>query len=48
MEVIETIIIGFGLSLDAFVVSLGAGAGNNVKTVRGEYRLAFHFGIVQA
>ncbi len=41
------IIIALGLSLDAFAVSLSAGAGGNLKDQRSGFRLAFHFGLFQ-
>jgi manganese efflux pump family protein len=44
---IEITIIAFGLSLDAFAVALCAGAGKKIKSPRGEFRLAFHFGLFQ-
>jgi putative Mn2+ efflux pump MntP len=43
----EIIIIAFGLSLDAFAVSLGAGAVGRIVNHRGAVRLAFHFGLFQ-
>jgi manganese efflux pump family protein len=43
----EIIIIAFGLSLDAFAVSLGAGAVGRIGNHRGAVRLAFHFGLFQ-
>lgn len=33
--------------MDAFAVSLGAGAGNKIGSHRGAVRLAFHFGLFQ-
>jgi putative Mn2+ efflux pump MntP len=43
----EIIIIAFGLSLDAFAVSIGAGAVGTIENHRGAVRLAFHFGLFQ-
>jgi putative Mn2+ efflux pump MntP len=43
----EIILIAFGLSLDAFAVSLGAGAVGTIGNHRGAVRLAFHFGLFQ-
>lgn len=47
MGLLEIIIIALGLSLDAFAVSLCAGAARKIKDKRGEFRLAFHFGLFQ-
>ena len=47
MQLSEIIIIAFGLALDAFAVSLGAGAVGRIGNHRGALRLAFHFGIFQ-
>jgi putative Mn2+ efflux pump MntP len=44
---IEIVIVAFGLALDAFAVSLCAGAGRKINGARGELRLAFHFGLFQ-
>ena len=43
----EIIVIAFGLALDAFAVSLGAGAVGRIGNHRGAIRLAFHFGLFQ-
>jgi len=43
----EIIIIAFGLALDAFAVSLVAGALGRIGNHRGAVRLAFHFGLFQ-
>jgi manganese efflux pump family protein len=43
----EIIIIAFGLALDAFAVSIGAGAVGRIGNHRGAFRLAFHFGLFQ-
>jgi putative Mn2+ efflux pump MntP len=43
----EIIVIAFGLALDAFAVSLGAGAVGRIGNHRGAVRLAFHFGLFQ-
>jgi len=43
----EIIVIAFGLALDAFAVSLGAGAVGRIENHRGAVRLAFHFGLFQ-
>ncbi len=47
MNFSEICIIAVGLALDAFAVSLGAGAGNKISSLRGAVRLAFHFGLFQ-
>lgn len=47
MGTLETILIAFGLALDAFAVSIAAGAGNKISNHRGAFRLAFHFGLFQ-
>jgi manganese efflux pump family protein len=43
----EIIVVAFGLALDAFAVSLGAGAVGRIGNHRGAVRLAFHFGLFQ-
>ena len=43
----EIIVIALGLALDAFAVSLGAGAVGRIGNHRGAVRLAFHFGLFQ-
>ena len=47
MSLSEIIVIAFGLALDAFAVSLGAGAVGRIGNHRGAIRLAFHFGLFQ-
>ena len=47
MSLSEIIVIAFGLVLDAFAVSLGAGAVGRIGNHRGAIRLAFHFGLFQ-
>lgn len=47
MGTIQIIVIAFGLALDAFAVSVAAGAGNRIENHRGAFRLAFHFGLFQ-
>jgi manganese efflux pump family protein len=47
MPVNEILIIAFGLALDAFAVSLGAGSIGRIGNHRGAVRLAFHFGLFQ-
>ena len=48
MPLIEVIAIAVGLAMDAFAVSLAAGAGSHLKTKRSALRLAFHLGLFQA
>jgi putative Mn2+ efflux pump MntP len=47
MNFSEICLIAVGLALDAFAVSLGAGAGRKIPGYRGAIRLAFHFGLFQ-
>ncbi|MDR3665528.1 MAG: manganese efflux pump MntP family protein [Ignavibacteriaceae bacterium] len=47
MLISEIIVLAFGLALDAFAVSLGAGAVGRIGNHRGAVRLAFHFGLFQ-
>jgi putative Mn2+ efflux pump MntP len=47
MVISEIIVIAFGLALDAFAVSLAAGAVGRIGNHRGAVRLAFHFGLFQ-
>jgi putative Mn2+ efflux pump MntP len=47
MLISEIIVIAFGLALDAFAISLGAGAVGRIGNHRGAIRLAFHFGLFQ-
>jgi putative Mn2+ efflux pump MntP len=47
MLISEIIVIAFGLAIDAFAVSLGAGAVGRIGNHRGAVRLAFHFGLFQ-
>ena len=48
MSFIEITLIALGLALDAFAVSVGAGAGGYMNGPRPVLRLAFHFGLFQA
>jgi putative Mn2+ efflux pump MntP len=43
----EILLIALGLALDAFAVSLGAGASGRVRGRRAAFRLSFHFGLFQ-
>ena len=47
MSTWEILIVAVGLSMDAFAVSLAAGAGNRATGARATFRLAFHFGLFQ-
>jgi putative Mn2+ efflux pump MntP len=40
-------LLGIGLAMDAFAVSLGVGTGQSAPGRRSKIRLAFHFGIFQ-
>lgn len=44
----ESLLIAFGLAMDAFAVSLGVGTSPISYTTRSKLRLAFHFGVFQA
>lgn len=48
MSVLEVVVIAVGLAMDAFAVSLAAGAGRYVRSPRPALRLAFHLGLFQA
>jgi manganese efflux pump family protein len=43
-----SLLIGLGLAMDAFAVSLGVGTSGTAIDARSKFRLAFHFGIFQA
>jgi putative Mn2+ efflux pump MntP len=47
MDFIETLMIAMGLAMDAFAISLGAGASGQAVGGRAEFRLSFHFGLFQ-
>jgi putative Mn2+ efflux pump MntP len=47
MGFIEILLIAVGLAMDAFAVSLGAGASGRAVGGRAEFRLSFHFGLFQ-
>jgi putative Mn2+ efflux pump MntP len=47
VEIIETILIAFGLAIDAFVVSVGAASTGMIDSKRAVFRLSFHFGLFQ-
>jgi putative Mn2+ efflux pump MntP len=48
MSFLEILGIAIGLSMDAFAVSLGAGATVHGQNGRARFRLSFHFGLFQA
>jgi manganese efflux pump family protein len=43
----ETMLLAVALAMDAFAVSLAAGASGRAKGIRATFRLAFHFGLFQ-
>lgn len=43
-----SVIIGIGLAMDAFTVSLGIGTAGQANNRRAKFRLIFHFGLFQA
>lgn len=47
MNIIAVLLIAVGLAMDAFAVSLGAGAAGSAKGGRAAFRLSFHFGLFQ-
>jgi putative Mn2+ efflux pump MntP len=47
MSLLEIIIIAIGLAMDAFAVSLAAGATGYASGPRAVFRLSFHFGLFQ-
>jgi putative Mn2+ efflux pump MntP len=47
MPLPEIVLIAVGLAMDAFAVSLGAGAGGHMRRTRPALRLAFHLGLFQ-
>jgi manganese efflux pump family protein len=48
MSNLALLIIAVGLAMDAFAVSLGAGAHERVRGFRANFRLWFHFGLFQS
>jgi len=48
LSLIEVLLIAVGLAMDAFAVSLAAGAARFCEGPRPVFRLAFHFGLFQA
>lgn len=48
MSFVEVLLIAFGLAMDAFAVSLGAGTTRHINGPRPVFRLSFHFGLFQA
>ena len=47
MGLLEILVIAVGLAMDAFAVSLGAGASGRAVGGRAVFRLSFHFGLFQ-
>ena len=47
MSFIEIALIALGLAMDAFAVSLAAGASGQAEGSRAAFRLSFHFGLFQ-
>lgn len=47
MGFITSLILGIGLAMDAFAVSLGVGTAGKARDPRAKFRLAFHFGVFQ-
>ncbi len=47
MENFEILMIAFGLAMDAFAVSIGAGTTGYISGPRPVFRLSFHFGLFQ-
>lgn len=47
MPLWEILAVAVGLSMDAFAVSLGAGATPYARSRRARFRLSFHFGLFQ-
>lgn len=47
MSQLEILTIAIGLAMDAFAVSLGAGATAYARSPRARFRLSFHFGLFQ-
>lgn len=48
MSLWEILAIAAGLAMDAFAVSLGAGASVYARNARARFRLSFHFGLFQS
>ena len=48
MDFAASLLIGVGLAMDAFAVSLGIGTGGQAESQRAKFRLALHFGIFQS
>ena len=48
MKFITVLLLSLGLAMDAFAVSLGIGTAGEIKSTRGNIRLAAHFGIFQS
>jgi len=47
LGIVELVVIAVGLAMDAFAVSLAAGASGRARGRRAAFRLSFHFGLFQ-
>ena len=47
MPLVEILFIAVGLAMDAFAVSIAAGASGRARGKRAAFRLSFHFGLFQ-
>lgn len=48
MEFLTSVLVGVGLAMDAFAVSLGIGTAGQAESRRAKFRLSFHFGWFQS
>jgi putative Mn2+ efflux pump MntP len=47
MPILETLLLAFGLAMDAAAVSLGVGTAGHARSPRPIFRISFHFGLFQ-
>ena len=47
MPILETLLLAFGLAMDASAVSLGVGTAGHARSARPIFRICFHFGLFQ-
>ena len=47
MPILETLLLAFGLAMDASAVSLGVGTAGHARSARPVFRISFHFGLFQ-
>ena len=47
MRLVEILFVAVGLAMDAFAVSIAAGASGRARGPRAAFRLSFHFGLFQ-